>query len=207
MKYLFILDYARLDQGAFLKHMARSLSRLSLESFMMIHADSGYTTRITETGVLTEIARVRAIKELNHRLTALFADEGIPMIAINGYQRKTIVNNKTGTSINADYLRELGSKTNVLLSNLVEGADGAPVPMPLGELATRLHEAMSFSHIIVFDAQDRPESLIFAEKQENNPPETPPKELQNVNLKFTIIQPSELNAKERFQNKLTSNNT
>lgn len=204
MKYLFILDYARLDQGAFLKLMARSLSNLKLGSFMMIHADSGYTTRITETGVLTEVARVRAIKELNHRLTALFADEGIPLIAINGFQRRTIVKDSEGVHVNAGYLRDLGGKTNVLLSNLVEGEDGSPVPLPLNEFAKQLHKALGFTHIIAFDAEDRPESLIFAGKTETKTEAVPPKEMQGTQLPLILIEPAEMASKERFQNKLNS---
>lgn len=202
MKYLFILDYARLDQSAFLKHMARSLAGLKLESFMMIHADSEYTSRITESGILTEIARIRAVKELNHRLTALFADEGIPLISLNSYQRKTIVRQHGSITVNAEYLKGLVSKTNVLLSNLIEDENGSIIPLPLAELAACLHEAIGFTHLIAFDANDRPESLIFTGKEEAGPPSERPAELKDADLPLKLIQPAELATAERFQKRL-----
>ncbi|AXJ01265.1 hypothetical protein CYPRO_2015 [Cyclonatronum proteinivorum] len=199
MKYLFILDYARLDQGAFLKHFARSLAGLKLESFMMIHADSAYTTRITETGVLTETARIRAVKELNHRLTALFADEGIPLIAINGYQRDTIVQSGQELTLNSSYLLDLGSKTNVLISNLIADGEGKTIQLPLAKLAKALHAQLHFEHIIAFDANDKPESLIMTGETDEAAENVLPDELKDHQLPLLLIRPSQMASGKAFQ--------
>ncbi|MCC5932753.1 MAG: hypothetical protein JJU35_00820 [Balneolales bacterium] len=204
MKYLFILDYTRLDQGTFLKHFARSLAGLKLDSFMMIHADSEYTSRITETGVLTETARIRATKELNHRLTALFADEGIPLIAINGYQRKTIVKDGNKIRVNANFLKELGTKTNVLLSNLIEDENGMQAALPLAQLAEVLHETMNFTYLCAFDSNDNPEALLFTRHDDNPLPAKLPEELSGTSMPLNLLQPAQMTSSEVFQKKLRS---
>ena len=166
---------------------------------MMIHADSAYTTRITETGVLTETARIRAVKELNHRLTALFADEGIPLIAINGYQRDTIVQSGQELTLNSSYLLDLGSKTNVLISNLIADGEGKTIQLPLAKLAKALHAQLHFEHIIAFDANDKPESLIMTGETDEAAENVLPDELKDHQLPLLLIRPSQMASGKAFQ--------
>ncbi len=190
MQYLFILDYQHLDNGGFLKRFSRKIGSGNFGRFMIIHGDSAYTDRIMQTGVMREDARIRSVKELNHRLTALFADEGVPLIAMNAYQRDTITKAKddSGWNVDADYLKHLGGQTNVLLSNLV-GFEGKETrPLPLGELASLLHKNLQFEQIIAFDAVESFDEIFTGEPDSalKNKPETP-EELKNTDIPVKLM--------------------
>ncbi|MCH8556427.1 MAG: hypothetical protein LAT84_01335 [Balneolia bacterium] len=204
MRYLFILDYKNLDNGGFLKLFAKRLSELRLDSFMVLHADSEYTDRIMQTGVMREDAKIRSIKELNLRLTALFADEGIPMIAINGYQRDTVVQkDDESIEINSYYLKKLGTQTNVLLSALVKDTTKNATPKPLADLAEALHSAMEFHHIIAFDTENKlDEIFVNAGSGSVNDAPSMPKELANTSLPLCILRLNNLTNRKNFDNSI-----
>lgn len=152
MKHLFILDYEHLDDGGFLKEFAKKLGSLQPAPCIFIHADSAYTERIIQSGVLSNEARIRAIKELNHRLTALFADEGIAVSAFNGYQRGIVKseNNSNELIIDTGYLKKLGGRTHLLISNLIENSDGGVSVTPLHRLAAAIKNQLKLDKIYAF---------------------------------------------------------
>lgn len=201
MRYLFIIDYEHLDNGGFLKLLSKKLAGLRLDNFMLLHGESAHTDRIVQTGVMREQARIRAIKELNHRLTALFADEGIPLIAMNGFQRNTIQLSDKALQVDAAYLRKLGSQTHVLLSSLVaESGNAAPKPVELDNLAGSLQNALSFDHIIAFDASEEVNE-IFAPSavEKDTPPPILPKELKSSDLNIKIVKMRHMDSIQQFE--------
>ena len=204
MRYLFILDYEHLDNGGFLKLLSKNLAALRLDNFMLLHADSAHTERIIQTGVMRGPARIRSIKELNHRLTALFADEGVPLIAMNGFQRNTIrlAAAEAAPEVDAGYLRGLGRQNHVLLSSLVATPDG-PQPMPLEPLTAALEQAIGFDHIIAFDASEDI-SEIFASAGPSNGSDllVRPKELKSSHLNIKILKMQHTNDKAAFEKAL-----
>ena len=102
MDFLAILDYEHLDNGVFLTSFAKSLAQKEKRG-LIIHGDSEHTERIIQTGVMRDEARIRAIKELNHRLVALFADEGVSTIALNGFQYVPVPLTKMATALSIKF--------------------------------------------------------------------------------------------------------
>lgn len=158
MDYLIVIDYQHLDEPVFLKSLAQSLSELRQKNGIIVHGDSSYTDRIIQTGVLSDEARKRSIKDLNNRLVALFADNGISAVGLNGYQREIIRKSENGWQINHGYLSSFPDGVQVVLSTLVSGtSENQPEPAPLHEMVDELATQINFEQIIVFSKQDAAE--------------------------------------------------
>lgn len=151
MRHLILLDYNHLDNGAFLKGLAKIVAQKNLPPCLFLHGGSEYTERIMQLGVMREDAEIRAIKELNHRLAALFGDEGIPIIALNGYQRSLIqVTDEKEIKIDSEYLKKISGKTHMLLSCLGMDAQKKIIPVNIQELLDVLVKELNISNIYVF---------------------------------------------------------
>lgn len=198
MDFLAVLDYEHLDNGMFLTTFAKTLSKKERRG-LIIHGDSEYTERIIQTGVMRDEATLRSIKDLNHRLVALFADEGVSTIALNGYQKSTVLHNRGELSIDTAYLTNLPAQPMILLSSLAEDENtGKPVNVPLPLLAKSLQHSFKISEVTIFSKKDNIE--IFSEKlprnviltNENNDfVETHiPKSFQNYDQPVNIHSPS-----------------
>lgn len=163
MKYIAALDYDHLDNGVFLTSLARSLSQQQGNSDLrpiIIHSDSEYTERIIQTGVMRDEATVRSIKDLNNRLVALFADEGVSAIGLNPYQRNLITRHNETLTLDHSFLDTLPSQSVLLLSTLVQNADEDEIEtLSLPRLATFLYEELQADELFLFSKAD--ESEIF----------------------------------------------
>jgi len=160
MDYIAVIDYQHLDNGLFLKMLARSLARHNRSRGLIIHGESEYTERLIQTGMIREDAVIRAVKELNHRLIALFADHGIPTIGINGYQRSMVTLGKASVEIDRNQFNRLPAEPHVLLSNLVEHhTRNKPVPLDLDKYAFALSNAFDIEDIILFCLDDSDDFL------------------------------------------------
>lgn len=141
MDFLAVLDYEHLDNGMFLTSFARALSKKKIRG-LIIHGDSEYTERIIQTGVMREDARVRAIKELNHRLIALFADEGVSTIGINGFQKSLATTDGDHIHIDKSKLAHVPVQPMLLLSNLgLHSETGNKTVIPLPDYAEALKKS------------------------------------------------------------------
>jgi len=182
MDYIAVIDYHHLDNGLFLKELARSLARHKSSRGLIIHGESEYTERLIQTGMIREDAAVRAIKELNHRLIALFADYGVPAIGINGYQRSMVTLGKTSVEIDRNQFYRLPSEPHLLLSNLVEHhTRKKPLPLELDKFAFALSNAFDIQDIILFSLDDS-NDFIKKERAEN----LSRKELNSSPLKLQV---------------------
>lgn len=151
MKNLIILDYDHLDNGPFLKSLAKILGEVAMEPCLFLHGGSEYTERIMQLGMMREDAEIRGIKELNHRLAALFGDEGIPVIALNGYQRNLITTNfENNISIDTAYLKKISGKTHMLLSCLSTNQEKKIKPLDTLKVAEKLVEELEIENIFSF---------------------------------------------------------
>ena len=168
MSYIAVLDFENLDNGIFLHAFAKALARHK-QPGLVIHGDSEYTNRILQTGVMREQAARRAIKDLNLRLTALFADAGVPAVAMHGFHRDAVMvsaERDKGTSwqdmitIRSERLTHPPG-TVLLLSCLagVSETDGASEALsstrttqilPLPELARALMRELHIEQLILF---------------------------------------------------------
>jgi hypothetical protein len=154
MDFLAVLDYEHLDNGVFLTSFARSLANRKKRG-IIIHGDSEYTERIIQTGVMREDAQIRAIKELNHRLVALFADEGISTIAVNGFQKSMVTTDGNQILLQTSQINLLPKEPMLLLSNLAEDSrTGKPVPVSLPELARSITMNLDLTKITLFSIKE-----------------------------------------------------
>lgn len=154
MDFLAVLDYEHLDNGVFLTSFAKSLAQKEKRG-LIIHGDSAHTERIIQTGVMREEAQIRAIKELNHRLVALFADEGVSTIALNGFQKSLITYDGSAVNIDKNQIEKLPEHPMVLLSNLaLDSSSNQYRPVPLTRLATALSAVFNIEEITIFSMDD-----------------------------------------------------
>lgn len=154
MDFLAVLDYEHLDNGVFLTSFAKSLAQKKKRG-LIIHGDSEHTERIIQTGVMREEARIRAIKELNHRLVALFADEGVSTIALNGFQKSLITYDGSEITFDKKQIENLPDHPMILISNLgLNPSTGQHVPIPLTKMAAALSTGFKIEDITIFSIDD-----------------------------------------------------
>lgn len=158
MQYIAALDYQHLDNGMFLSSFARALSQQQDVQPIIIHGDSEYTERVIQTGVMRDEARTRSIKDLNHRLVALFADEGVSAVGINGYQRRLVTLQDGQLKLDRDYFNRLPRPTVLLLSSLVYDMDNGQIaPVPLADLAHLMQNTLEDTELFIFSGSDSDE--------------------------------------------------
>jgi hypothetical protein len=169
MKYIAVIDYDHLDNGVFLTSLARSLSQQQGNQNLrpvIVHSDSEYTERIIQTGVMRDEATIRSIKDLNNRLVALFADEGVSAIGLNPYQRNLITRQDGLLSLDHSFLDTLPSQSVLLCSTLIQNADEDKIePLFLPRLATFLYEELQADELFLFSKSDESE-LFTKDKSE-----------------------------------------
>lgn len=165
MQYIAALDYEHLDNGMFLNAFAHSLSRQKDVQPIIIHGDSEYTERVIQTGVMRDEARIRSIKDLNHRLIALFADQGISAVGINGYQRKLITLSNGKLKLDQAYFARLPRPSVLLISSLVLNTENGQItPVPLPDLARLLQNTLENTELFVFSSSDSDELFTKEDK-------------------------------------------
>jgi len=160
MPYIAVLDYEHLDNGLFLNAFAKSLAQHENPG-IIIHADSKYTDRIIQTGVMRADARIRAMKDLNHRLIALLADQGVAAIGLNGYQKGLIrISEDERLEVNVEQFRSLPPQPALVISALAETESGnQPQPVPLARFADSLQTALEIDEILIFSAKENSEVI------------------------------------------------
>ncbi len=155
MQYLAALDYEHLDNGMFLTTLARSVSKQEQAQPVILHGDSAYTERIMQTGVVRNEAQIRSQKDLNHRLVALFADEGVSAVGINPYQRKLIKLAGDELKMDDQFFNRLPGQSVLILSSLVWNVESSePIVVSLPRLARFLQTVMEIEKIFVFSLSD-----------------------------------------------------
>jgi hypothetical protein len=150
MDFIAVLEYEQLDNGLFLTSFARALARRKKRG-IILHGDSEYTDRLIQTGMMREDARVRAIKDLNHRLIALFADQGVSAIGLNGYQKSMIRLAGSDIEINKEMIEALPGHPMLLISNLIESSgDTNMAAVPLSRLSAVLQKLFDVDDLVLF---------------------------------------------------------
>ncbi|MFN2373680.1 MAG: hypothetical protein ABR545_07680 [Cyclonatronaceae bacterium] len=155
MLVIALLDREHLDNGPFLKSLSVALSQLGDVRVLFIHADSEYTDRVMQLGVMREEALIRSTRELNRRLSSLFSDEGSACVGLNGYQRDTLMLNEGALIVDSDYLREILAHSHIVLSNMVADRDnGSTAYITPARLAATLANALKPDLLIVFSTRE-----------------------------------------------------
>lgn len=159
MNYIAVLSYEQLDNGLFLTSFARTLAQKKKRG-IILHEASEYTERIIQTGVMREEATIRCMKELNHRLVALFADEGISTIALNGFQKKMIQMNQDNFEIDFSILDKLPLEPVLLLSALAfNEPDKRIEPISISDVAEEIRKNYSLPYIELFSINQNSEII------------------------------------------------
>lgn len=163
MRYIAALDYDHLDNGVFLTTLARSLSQQQGKDdvrSIFVHTNSAYTERIIQTGVMRKEATIRSVKDLNKRLVALFADQGVSTIGINPSQRNFITLSGGTLQLDHSFLNTLPQQSVLLLSTLVQDVDhNEEVVLEFPRLLTFLFEELEADQLFIFSKSD--ESEVF----------------------------------------------
>lgn len=171
MRYLAALDHDHLDNGIFLTSLARSLSEQQKDRQLrsiIVHADSAYTDRIIQTGVMREEATVRSLKDLNKRLVALFADEGVSTIGINPYKRNFITLKENKLSLDHKFLESLPRQPLLLLSTLVRDlARNRQTTVELPRMLRFLREEIRPDELFIFSKSDEAEIFTNSDYPDN----------------------------------------
>lgn len=161
MRYIAALDYDHLDNGVFLTTLARSLSQQQENKDVrpiIIHSDSEYTERIIQTGVMRDEATVRSVKDLNKRLVALMADQGVSTIGINPYRRNFITLKDGKLNFDHDFFNTLPQEPVLLFSTLVQDLDqNQKAVLDLPTLAAFLYDELEAEHLFIFSKADEAE--------------------------------------------------
>ncbi len=160
MDYIAVIDYEHLDNGVFLTSLARSLAQQENTRGIIIHGESAYTERLIQTGMMREDAVLRAIKDLNHRLIALFADQGVATIGLNGYQKSLVQHTGDHVEIDKDQFQNFPSTPHLLISNLIDRQScSKPAPLELPEFAESLQSALNIDDVLVFSLDESGEII------------------------------------------------
>ncbi len=162
MKYIAIIDYEHLDHSLFMKSFSEAMAQQVGCSGIILHGDSAYTERLIQTGTMRDEATIRSTRDLNHRIVALLADNGVAGIGLNGYQKQII--KKTGNTlhINDSWIEERPAGTHLVLSNLIWDADAQKiVSMPLHTLAEALTIQLNRDTVVIFSTDDDYESIFL----------------------------------------------
>ncbi len=162
MRYLAALDHDHLDNGVFLTALARSLAQQQQSDnnirSIIVHTDSEYTERIIQTGVMREEATVRSLKDLNKRLVALLADEGVSTIGINPYKRNFITLTDGKLQLDRSFLKNISDQPVLLISTLVQDLDrNKAVPIELPRLISFLQGELNADELVIFSKSDKAE--------------------------------------------------
>jgi hypothetical protein len=197
MNFLAVLDYEHLDNGMFLTAFARSLAQKK-ESGIIIHSDSEYTDRLIQTGMMREDARLRAIKDLNHRLIALFADQGVSTIGVNGYQKSLIQIKEDQIYINRDQVHRFPPQPMLLISGLAEDLSSkSPTALSLPDMALSFRNHFNIDEITLFSMDesssfikgDFPMDIIPSEKDPDFLEKHIPQSFRSFNKKVKLSTP------------------
>ncbi|TYP94899.1 hypothetical protein LX73_0192 [Fodinibius salinus] len=168
MNYIAAIDYEHLDNGVFLTSLAQSLSQQQDEQevrSILIHSDSEYTERVIQTGVMREQARIRSVKDLNKRLVALLADEGVSTVGINPNKRNVITHSDGELNLDQSFLDTLPKRSVLLLSTLIQDLDtGEPTILELPRLMNFISDELSVDERFIFTKSD--ESEVFTKSKE-----------------------------------------
>lgn len=163
MRYIAALDYEHLDNGVFLTTLARSLAEQQANKDVrpvFVHSDSEYTERIIQTGVMRDEATIRSVKDLNNRLVALLADQGVSTIGINPCQRNFITLKDGELQFDHDFYDTLPHQSVLLLSTLIQNMDrNKKAVLGLSRLTTFLYKELHADELFIFSKSD--ESEIF----------------------------------------------
>lgn len=154
MDYIAVLDYDHLDNGLFLSAFAKAVAKHKKRG-IIIHGESKYTERLIQTGIMREEATIRAIKDLNHRLVALFADEGVSTIGVNGYQRSLLKESNGSIEVDIEQFQKFPEHPTLLVSNLIDSDEqDQPKPIPISSMAFALKDKLGIDDVIIFSSAE-----------------------------------------------------
>lgn len=200
MKYIAALDYEHLDNGLFLTKVAQGLAQHQGKhnaQIIVVHGESEYTERLIQTGIMREEATIRAIKDLNHRLIALFADQGVSAVGLNGYQRECITLEDGALDINMEYFEKLHRGPVLLLSNLVLNREtDQPTPIPLNRYIEFLHKQFTPDEVFLFSKYDHQSP---ADDKPSDSTHIPPDDLAELSI------PTQITTTEKFIDQIETN--
>ena len=191
-KLLLIIDKEHLNQPLFMKLFGQKLRSLKQVQAYILHGDNSYTDQLIENGMDAAKATERATKEINHKLVALLAENGISALGLHGYHRE-IVQQSIDNIIEVDSskLKNHPDSVTLVFSHLIfDLASKSVQPAPLSTLANAIKRALNIDEILCFAVSEQ-----VSQSFKNEPPSyidclnLAPKEVLNdiSGIKMTTI--------------------
>lgn len=182
MEFIAVIDRIHLSNTLFLTNLAQGLRTHQTDRTILLHGDSEYTEQLIQTGMMREDAQLRSTRDLNRRLVALFADNQVSCIGMNGYQRDCVQYDGVQLEIDNGYLKSLPESPILLISNLARAGNDGIKPVPLPILANRLSLLLGMDEVIGFEHTE-----LEIKSAENDISERIPAELQDSDLPLRLI--------------------
>lgn len=172
MRALILIDYVHLDNALFMKSLAQEVSRIrDKHELILIHGTSPYQERLKAAGYEHNKARLRSSKELNRRLIALLADEGVAAVGVHAFQRELFSRDSEENHlvVNEKALNSLKLTSTLVLSNVGQIDDESYDLLSISEMADALLKQSDFEYCFTFPASEKmnvdlPEKLDQAAK-------------------------------------------
>ena len=199
--HLICIDYKNLDNPLFLKSFAETLRQMGPARTLIVHADSAYTDRIVQTGIMREQARVRSLQDLNNRLVTFLSDAGVVCVGLNAFQRGFITRSDQKLHLKASILDGFPPRTHIVLSSLIQDIDlDTKVMLPLPELVNLLREQLPITsagvfspsekdHITISGASNTPGNVFFGKKEHEAILSQIPAEFHTYDKNIQVLKP------------------
>jgi hypothetical protein len=158
MRALILIDYIHLDNALFMKSLAQEIGRINdKHEVMLIHGTSPYQERLKAAGYEHNKARLRSSKELNRRMIALLADEGVAAVGIHAFQRSLFSrdNKSKQLMVNTETLKTMNLTSTLVLSNVGQIDDDVYDLLSISEMAEALLRQTDYEYCFTFPATEK----------------------------------------------------
>ncbi|MDI6400439.1 hypothetical protein QLX67_00395 [Balneolaceae bacterium ANBcel3] len=149
MNYLILIDAVSGGDVVFLKSLATAIGRHKKSRGIILHSDNLLSGLSSEADPSDSQFVDRSIRELNKKLVALFADYGIPVIGMHGYQKSIIQIDASEIRFEKAWFDAIPSGVSLVLSNLVlDTSTSNRTTLPQGVLADSIVSAFGLKQLI-----------------------------------------------------------
>jgi|GEM_PF-4334721 hypothetical protein len=158
MRALILIDYIHLDNALFMKSLAQEIGRINdKHEVMLIHGTSPYQERLKAAGYEHNKARLRSSKELNRRMIALLADEGVAAVGIHAFQRSLFSrdNKSKQLMVNTETLKTMNLTSTLVLSNVGQIREDSYDLLSISEMAEALLRQTDYEYCFTFPATEK----------------------------------------------------
>lgn len=143
MTYLIALDDGSMANRLHMKAIGHAVKAIMAHEVVLVHDCLDYTDTLIQTGLMRQVAAVRAARELNRKLVTWFADFGVACVGIHGDQRSLITAGTNTLTLDRRLFGTYPANTLRVVSTLVATPDGHTESRPLPDLVSLFRAELS----------------------------------------------------------------